>query len=197
MFHVGSAATAHMEPEMSRFSHYTKLCDPIRVMLADEHVVLAPGWGKVRLILHYGTSLTEQNFEFLHVPDLRCTLISVSTLTSACISFTTSSRGGTPRSNDGTGPYLADVHPKGSLYLLDATYHAQNAPPAHTMLSQSSSSPSSLHTWHNHLCHAGFSTIVKAIGHVSGMNVDTMLLDGKPDDADSIHCVSCILGKHK
>jgi hypothetical protein len=55
MFHVDSAATAHMEPEISRFSHYTKLRDPICVMLADEHVVLAPGWGKVRLILHYGT----------------------------------------------------------------------------------------------------------------------------------------------
>ncbi|KAG2745135.1 hypothetical protein P692DRAFT_20877414 [Suillus brevipes Sb2] len=29
-FHVDSASTAHMEPEISRFSHYTKLRDPIR-----------------------------------------------------------------------------------------------------------------------------------------------------------------------
>ncbi|KAG2131983.1 uncharacterized protein EDB93DRAFT_1094085, partial [Suillus bovinus] len=109
-----------MEPEISCFSHYTKLREPIRVMLADEHVVLAPGWGKVRLALRYGTSLTEHDFEFLHIPDLHCTLISVSNLASAHISFTTTSKGGTLRSHDGDGPFLAHVHPKGGLYLLDA-----------------------------------------------------------------------------
>jgi hypothetical protein len=81
-FHVDSASTAHMEPELSRFSHYTKLHEPIRVTLADEHVVLAPGWGRVKLTLWYGDSLTVHDLEFLHVPDLRCTLISVSTLAS-------------------------------------------------------------------------------------------------------------------
>jgi hypothetical protein len=46
-FHVDSASTAHMEPEISHFSHYTKLREPIRhgVTLADNHVVMAPGWG--------------------------------------------------------------------------------------------------------------------------------------------------------
>jgi hypothetical protein len=76
----------------------------------------------------HGTSLKAQEFEFLHVPDLRCTLISVSTLASTRISFTTNSKGGTLRSDDVTGPYLADVHPKGGLYLLDATYCTENTP---------------------------------------------------------------------
>ncbi|KAG0707160.1 hypothetical protein DFH29DRAFT_995221 [Suillus ampliporus] len=157
MFHVDSAATAHMEPEISRFSHYIKLREPIRVTLADEHVVLAPGWGKVRLALRYGTSLTERDFEFLHIPDLWCTLISVSTLASARISFTTSSKGGTLRSDDGDGPCLAHVHLKGGLYLLDAAYCICSTPtPMQAMLSQSPSLPSSLNTWHNRLCHVSW-----------------------------------------
>ncbi|KAG0691746.1 hypothetical protein DFH29DRAFT_819035, partial [Suillus ampliporus] len=116
-----------MEPEISRFSHYTKLREPIRVTLADEHVVFAPGWGTVKLVLRYGDSLTEHSLEFLHVPDLRCTLVSVSTLASARISFMTTSKGGTLRSNDGNGPYLARVHQRGGLYILDATYHVTDS----------------------------------------------------------------------
>jgi hypothetical protein len=38
---------------------------------------------------------------------------------------------------------------------------------------------------------------MKSIGHVSGMNIDTTLLDGKPNDVDLIHCISCVMGKHK
>jgi transposase InsO family protein len=192
-FHVDSASTAHMEPEISRFSHYTKLRDPIRVTLADEHVVFAPGWGKVKLVLRYGDSLTEHDLEFLHVPDLRCTLISVSTLASARISFMTTSTGGTLRSNDGDGPCIAHVHQKSGLYLLDAMYHA----PARAMLTKASSTLPSLNTWHRRLGHAGFSTILKAMGHVSGMDIDSDTLHHDDDGADTIHCVSCIMGKHK
>ncbi|KAG0700627.1 hypothetical protein DFH29DRAFT_1000967 [Suillus ampliporus] len=34
-FHVDSASTAHMEPDISCFAHYTKLHEPIHVKLAD------------------------------------------------------------------------------------------------------------------------------------------------------------------
>jgi hypothetical protein len=67
--HVDSASTAHMEPDISRFAHYTKLDEPIRVKLADNHEVLAPGWGTVRLTLQYEQSSTIRDFDFLHVPD--------------------------------------------------------------------------------------------------------------------------------
>jgi hypothetical protein len=46
MLHVDSTLTAHMEPEISHFFHYTKLHKPIHVTLANEHVILAPGWGQ-------------------------------------------------------------------------------------------------------------------------------------------------------
>ncbi|KAG2032933.1 hypothetical protein BDR03DRAFT_1014785 [Suillus americanus] len=49
-FHVDSASTAHMEPDISHFAHHTKLHELICVKLADDHVVLAPGWGTVKLI---------------------------------------------------------------------------------------------------------------------------------------------------
>ena len=122
LFHVDSASTAHMEPEISRFSHYTLLHEPIRVTLADNHVVLAPGWGTVDLMLRDGTSLTRRSFEFLHIPDLRCTLISVSMLASSHIAFMTNSQGGRLHLDDGAGAWLATISVHRGLYLLDASY---------------------------------------------------------------------------
>ncbi|KAG2029859.1 hypothetical protein BDR03DRAFT_1017804 [Suillus americanus] len=74
--HVDSASMAHMEPDISCFAHYTKLHEPIRVKLADNHVVLAPGWGTMTLALQYEQSLTNQDFDFLHIPDLLYSKVS-------------------------------------------------------------------------------------------------------------------------
>jgi transposase InsO family protein len=199
LFHVDSASTAHMEPDISRFSHYTKLREPIRVTLADDHVVLAPGWGTVKLLLRFGELLTERPFEFLHVPDLRCTLISVSALASACISFTTSSKGGILRSCDGTGPSIANVRPQGGLYLLDATYAPMPDATAAAFIvrSPSVSGSPSIHTWHRRFGHAGLSTILKAVAHVGGLDIDHSSLTPGVDGADAIHCVSCVMGKQR
>jgi transposase InsO family protein len=197
LFHVDSASTAHMEPDISRFSHYTKLSEPICVKLADNHVVLAPGWGTVNLALRYNGVLTERAFSFLHVPDLRCTLISVSSLASAHISFATCSMGGTLRANDGAGSPLAHVHLKGGLYLLDATYTMASDYTATAMLVKSPSSALSLHTWHRQLGHAGLSTVLKASEHVDGLVLDTTSLPVDRDSGDIIHCISCVMGKHK
>jgi transposase InsO family protein len=199
-FHVDSASTAHMEPEKSHFSHYTKLREPIRVTLADNHVVMAPGWGTVNLMLRHGTSLTERAFEFLHVPDLRCTLISVSMLASAHIAFITDSRGGQLRLDDGLGPWLATVSVDHGLYLLDAAYTCPRPHrPAIAMLTGTKSLPAalSLDVWHRRLGHAGFSTITKAVGHVLGLRIDPTSHHPQPSDGDTISCVSCVMGKQR
>ncbi|KAG0691747.1 hypothetical protein DFH29DRAFT_819036, partial [Suillus ampliporus] len=65
------------------------------------------------------------------------------------------------------------------------------------MLTKASSASLSLNTWHRRLRHAGFSTIMKAMGLVSGMNIDEDTLHRNTTDADTIHCVSCVMGKHK
>jgi transposase InsO family protein len=194
--HVDSAATAHMEPDISRFAHYTRLPEPIRVKLADNHVVMAPGWGTVRLALQYKNTSTDWDFDFLHVPDLRCTLISVSCLASERISFISTSKGGILSANDGHGPPLAHVHPRDGLYMLDATYTTGNAA-ASAMLVTSPSTALSLHTWHRRLGHASFSTVLKASEHADGISIDPASLLPASDGADSIHCVSCVMGKHK
>ncbi|KAG2740173.1 hypothetical protein P692DRAFT_20753870 [Suillus brevipes Sb2] len=136
-----------MEPNISRFANYMKLHELIRVKLADNHVVLAPGWGIVRLTLRYEKTLIDRDFDFLHVPNLQCTLISVSCLVSERISFISSLSRGMLSADDGHGPPLAHVHPYNGLYLLDATYATGNIV-ASAMLVRSSSVALSLHTWH-------------------------------------------------
>jgi hypothetical protein len=106
-------------------------------------------------------------------------------------------KGGTLRSNNDDGPCIAHVHQNGGLYLLNATYHTHDSTPAHAMLTKSPSMPLSLNTWHCRLGHAGFSTIMKAAGHIDGMTLDTNTLHHNTDGGDSIHCISCIMGKQK
>jgi len=79
--------------------------------------------------------------------------------------------------------------------LLDAEY-ALPCTTATAFHVESSSSPLSLHTWHRQLGHAGFSTILKAAAHVEGLNIDKSSLIHSTD-GDSIHCVSCVMGKQK
>jgi hypothetical protein len=88
------------------------------------------------------------------------------------------------------------MHPKNGLYLFDATY-SMTVAPAQAMLMKMLPVMSSLHTWHQCLSHAGFSTIMKAVGQVSGMDIDPSSLKHDMNDGDSIHCTSCIMGKHK
>jgi hypothetical protein len=38
---------------------------------------------------------------------------------------------------------------------------------------------------------------MKAIGHVSSMDIDTTHFNQESDSADLIHCTSCVMGKHK
>jgi transposase InsO family protein len=79
--------------------------------------------------------------------------------------------------------------------LLDAEY-ALPCTTATAFHIESSSSALSLHTWHRRLGHAGFSTILKAAAHVEGLNIDKSSLVHSAD-GDSIHCVSCVMGKQK
>lgn len=138
----------------------------------------------------------DQDFDFLHVPNLWCTLILVSCLVSERISFIPSSKGGILSANDSQGPPLAHVHPCNSLYLLNATYTTGNTA-ASAMLVRSSSPALSLHTWHQRLGHASFLTVLKASEHADGISINPASLLTATDGADSIHCALCLMGKHK
>jgi hypothetical protein len=88
-FHVDSAATAHMESKHSLFTRYRTYNPPLIVKLANDDTVLAPGWGFITLALDDNGRHESIELPFLHVPDLWCTLISVSALASEGIFFET------------------------------------------------------------------------------------------------------------
>jgi hypothetical protein len=93
-FHVDSATTAHMESDHSLFTCYQTYNPPLIVKLANDDIVSAPGWGFIKLVLDDNRRCEAIELPFLHVPDLHCTLISVSALASEGIFFKTDAKGG-------------------------------------------------------------------------------------------------------
>ncbi|KAG2747581.1 hypothetical protein P692DRAFT_20669949, partial [Suillus brevipes Sb2] len=71
-----------MESNHSLFTRYRTYNPPLIVKLANDNTVLAPGWGFIMLVLDDNGRHESIELPFLHVPDLRCTLISVSALVS-------------------------------------------------------------------------------------------------------------------
>lgn len=188
-FHVDSAATAHMESDYSHFTRYSAYNPPITVKLANDDVVFAPGWGIIKLVMNNGMSWEPVELPFLHVPDLRCTLISVSALASEGIFFATNAKGGSMERADGTP--VAQVDCTSGLYYLQAKYDEN-----HTAFAVKSVSSTALPmtVWHARMRHAANSTLCKAEKVVKGLVLD----DNRPvEHADHIDCVSCVMGKQK
>jgi len=118
-FHVDSAATAHMESNHSLFTCYKPYNSPLIVKLANDNTVLAPGWGFIMLALDNDGRHESIELPFLHVPDLWCTLISVSALASQGIFFKTDAEGGWMHYADGTVIACVDCS---TLYYLQAMH---------------------------------------------------------------------------
>ncbi|KAG2737722.1 hypothetical protein P692DRAFT_20671070, partial [Suillus brevipes Sb2] len=74
-----------MESNHSLFTRYRPYNPPLIVKLANDDTVLAPGWGFITLALDNDGRHESIELPFLHIPDLRCTLISVSALASQSI----------------------------------------------------------------------------------------------------------------
>jgi len=190
-FHVDSAATAHMESDYSHFTRYTPYNPPVKVKLANDHVVFAPGWGIIRLSVHNGELWKSLELSFLHVPDLRCTLISVSALASEGIFFNTDAQGGWMRRASNIA--VAQVSCSKGLYYLRAKYDDD-----HTAFAvKASTSPLPLAVWHARTGHAANSTLRKAEKVVTGLILDNDGLDESAKQGDHIDCQSCLMGKQK
>ncbi|KAG1763631.1 hypothetical protein EDD22DRAFT_776879, partial [Suillus occidentalis] len=107
-----------MESDHSLFTRYSPYNPPLTVKLANNDVVFAPGWGTIKLVLDNDGKWEPIELPFLHVPDLRCTLISVSALASEGIFFETNAKGARMHRVDGTT--IASVNCTDGLYYLRA-----------------------------------------------------------------------------
>jgi hypothetical protein len=187
-FHVDSAATAHMEFNHSLFTHYRPYNPPLILKLANDNTVLAPGWGFITLALDNDGRHESIELPFLHVPDLQCTLISVSALASQSIFFETDAEGGRMHCADGT--VIARVNCSAGLYYLRAT-HTHTAFAIRSIVTM----PLPLAVWHARMGHAANSTLRKAEKVVEGLSLDP--LEKSTGPGDHIDCPSCLMGKQK
>ncbi|KAG2123444.1 uncharacterized protein EDB93DRAFT_1073164, partial [Suillus bovinus] len=95
---------------------YSPYNPPLTIKLANNDVVFAPGWGVIRLMIDNGATWEPIELPFLHVPDLRWTLISVSALASEGVFFETDAKGAGMHRADGTT--IARVDCIDGLYYL-------------------------------------------------------------------------------
>lgn len=181
-----------MQSNYSLFTRYTPYNPPIEVKLANNHIVFAPGYGVIKLVLHDGKRWVPFELSFLHVPDLRCMLISVSALASEGIFFKTNPDGGWIHCLDGTT--IGRVDCSAGLYYLRARYEGSHAAFA---TRSAKSKPLSLATWHASMGHASNSTLRKAEKVVLGLIINDDGQDQLMDEGEHIDCLSCIMGKQK
>jgi hypothetical protein len=187
-FHVDSAATAHMESNHSLFTRYRPYNPPLILKLANDNTVLAPGWGFITLALDNDGRHESIELPFLHVPDLWCTLISISALASQSIFFETDAEGGRMHHADRT--VIAHVNCSAGLYYLQAM-HTHTAFAVRSIVTM----PLPLAVWHARMGHAANSTLRKAEKVVKGLSLDP--LEKSTGPGDHIDCPSCLMGKQK
>ena len=79
---VDSGASQHMMPHKHYFHSYHPLSTYIQILLGDNSIVDAVGYGSLKLLIKLlsGNAVAEAN-NVLHVPDLKVNLLSLSTVT--------------------------------------------------------------------------------------------------------------------
>ncbi|KAG2068681.1 hypothetical protein BDR04DRAFT_1119649 [Suillus decipiens] len=173
---IHSAATAHMESKLSFFTRYRTYKPPLMVKLANDDTILAPGWGFIMLAFDNDGKYESIELPFLHVPDLWCTLISVSTLAAEGIFFEMDAEGGQMHHADRT----VIAHAKHTHMAFAARF--------------TQATPLPLLIWHVRMGHAANSTLHKAEKVVVGLSINH--LDKSAGPGDYINCIKqvCITG---
>ena len=85
-WYVDSAATSHMNYDLDEFQNYKKFDEPLKVKLADDSFLLAPGSGDVSVRLYDSACPRPRQFDVLlqntlYVPDIGNKLFSIASVT--------------------------------------------------------------------------------------------------------------------
>ena len=176
---------------MTPHRHWFVLYKPFRVpvRLADESIVYSAGIGSVRFapVVDGKATRTVEFERVLHVPDLRCNLLSVFFLTRHKGYVVTINENRVQFHRDGQLLFTASINDT-NVGLLDGT--TLIAPPESA--SAASTCPMDITLWHRRFCHRNFDDVRK-LNRDSLATGITISSNAPPDPT----CVPCLAGsKH-
>ncbi len=182
-WNTDTGATAHMTPHRHWFVSYTPFRVPVR--LADESVIFSAGVGYVQFapVVNGKKTRTVEFEQVLHVPDLRCNLLSVFSLTRHKGYIVEINNNRVHFRRDGQLLFTATINDK-NTGLLDGSPIVQLE-----SAGAASTCPMDLTLWHRRFCHRNLDDVKK----VQRDSLATGMIITSKSTPDPI-CVPCISG---